>query len=293
VGPVLTDDLCGIVVPLLEGPPSLPGWTERAWRAKLSRPHAAAGLHEALSDKRLQPLLAWVASRTRPSHHLGAAAAALAVLDAAARDHDKGPRRVAREIEVAVQAARPLPARPRSQARTSASPYMERHAAPDGPVASKPESPFLGTAAALLGRTGYDLGADRAFTDRLVAALDVVLSHWIANARPGGGLPEFFPEDRLRSDKRLAVRMGADRDLLYLVYGPQPGRGRPLQEARRRGLAYWVALSWRADRLGEPAPRPPARVLAHWRQELCRVGTSREAACAGALDRSDAPSALG
>ena len=54
-------------------------------------------------------------------------------------------------------------------------------------------------------------------------------------ATASANLPAFFSEDRLRADKRLAVRLGGDRDLLYLVYGPQPGRGRPIQEARRRG----------------------------------------------------------
>jgi hypothetical protein len=175
----------------------------------------------------------------------------------------------------------------------SASPHMDRHAAPTSPLARASESPFLETAVELLDRVGYDLGADRALACRLVVALDVVLGHWMSNARPGEGLPAFFSEDRLRSDKRLAVRLGRDRDLLYLVYGPQPGRGRPLQEARQRGLAYWVALTWRAERLGEAAVPPPGQVLAHWRQELYRLATATEVIPSATTDRSDAPSALG
>jgi hypothetical protein len=29
--------------------------------------------------------------------------------------------------------------------------------------------------------------------------------------------------------------------------------------ARRRGLAYWVAVAWHAERLGEPVPSPRSR----------------------------------
>ena len=284
--------LCAILAPLVSDPPPLPGWTERAWRAAFCRPHGAHGL-SALADRRLQPLLAWVASRTEPSHHLGAAAAALSVLDAAAHRGEKNADTVARELKTAAVAARPLSARPHNQARTSPSPYMERRAAPANAVACRSESPFLETAAELLDLAGYNLSCDRAFAGRLAGALDVVLGHWMTNARPGGGLPAFFSEDRLRADKRLAVRLGGDRDLLYLVYGPQPGRGRPIQEARRRGLAYWVALTWRAERLGEPVTPPPVPVLAHWRQELYRLRGAPEPAPAATADRSDAPTALG
>jgi len=234
-----------------------------------------------------------VASRTPPSRHLGAVAAALAVLDAAVLQGACEPRSVAREMEAAVLAARPLGARPRGQARILASPYMERHPAMPSSASGAAESPFLRTATELLGRAGLDLGAEVGLAGRLVAALDVVLAHWIADAAPGRGLPEFSSEDRLRSDKRLAVRLGSDRDLLYLVYGPQPGRGRPLQEARRRGLAYWVALSWSAERSGRPSSHPPMHVLAHWRRELCRLGPFAGSAFAGAADSPDAPAALG
>ena len=131
---------------------------------------------------------------------------------------------------------------------------MERHAAPPSSTMPVADSPFLPTAAHLLGLAGFDLADDSAFAQRLVVVLDVVLGHWMATARPGAGLPEFAPEDRLRSDKRLAVRLGADRDLLYLVYGPNPGAVAP-SKRRADGAS---PTGWRS--VGAPSawasPRP-------------------------------------
>ena len=285
--------LCGILVPLLGSPPRLPGWDERAWRLALSRLHRRPQLGDALSDQRLGPLLAWVASRTPAARRLGATAAALAALDAAVQRGERDPYRLGAEVEAAVRAARPLPDRAHAQARTSPSAHMDRHAAPDLRATAPTGSPFLPATTALLRRAGHELSRDARFAGRLAAALDVALAHWTTGSRPGGGLPEFAPEDRLRSDKRLGVRLGADRDLLYLVYGPQPGRGRPLQEARRRGLAYWVALTWRAGRLGERPPVPPPRVLAHWHQELCRLSEGPRAGAYRAGDSPDLSRAVG
>jgi hypothetical protein len=285
--------LCGILAPLLEGPPAIPAWDERAWRAAFARPHSAPGLADALADRRLQPLMAWVASQVPPSRHLGAAAVCLAVLGAAVQRGERDPYRLGAEVEAAVRAARPLPDRAHAQARTSPSAHMDRHAAPDLRATAPTGSPFLPAATALLRRAGHELSRDARFAGRLAAALDVALAHWTTGSRPGGGLPDFAPEDRLRSDKRLGVRLGADRDLLYLVYGPQPGRGRPLQEARRRGLAYWVALTWRAGQLGERPPVPPPRVLAHWHQELCRLSEGQGAGAHGAAHSPDVPRAVG
>ena len=217
----------------------------------------------------------------------------MAALDAAVHGGERDPYRLGAEVEAAVRGARPLPGRAHPQARTSPSPHMDRHAAPDLRATAPAASPFLPVAMALLRRAGHELPRDAHFPGRLAAALDVALAHWTTGSRPGGGLPDFAPEDRLRSDKRLGVRLGADRDLLYLVYGPQPGRGRALQEARRRGLAYWVALTWRAGQLGERPPVPPPRVLAHWHQELCRLSEGRAAGAHGTAHSPDLSRAVG
>lgn len=69
----------------------------------------------------------------------------------------------------------------------------------------------------------------------------------------------------------MSCLLGADRDLQRLVEGPAPGRGRPLQVARRRGLAYWVALALLAAADYDPLPAIPLEVTAHWRRELSRL----------------------
>ena len=97
--------LCGVLVPLLVNPPRLPGWDEGAWRRVLSRLHHRPQLGEALSDQRLGPLLAWVASRAPAACQLGAAAAALAALDGAVQRAEHDPYRLGAEVEAAVRGA--------------------------------------------------------------------------------------------------------------------------------------------------------------------------------------------
>jgi hypothetical protein len=104
--------------------------------------------------------------------------------------------------------------------------------------------------------------------ERLAAALDVAVNHWLDGAKRGGGLPVFrFGHTRFYGH-RLIVKLGADRDLLRLVAGPQPGRGRNRQVAWQRGLAYWVARIWSSRMAGEPLPMIPPEVIAHWRKEI-------------------------
>lgn len=287
--------LCAILAPLVAIPLPMPGWTMPAWRKALQRPeNVTTPLQSLLDGGRLGPLLAWVTSRARPSQHLGVAAAALAVLDSAVHAGERDVTVLARELQAAVLAVRPVPTRLRSQARTYPSPFLERQPDPPGRTsasADHADSPFLSPASLLLRQSGYELGADGALADRLAAALDVVLAHWASAAQPGDGLPAFFAENPLRSTRRLAVRLGRDRDLMYLLYGPQPGRGRPLQVARRRGLAYWAALVWLTERAGQPPPRVPRDVVAHWRHELSRLRPKATPVLWEGPDSSDTQSA--
>jgi hypothetical protein len=152
-------------------------------------------------------------------------------------------------------------------------------------------SPLVEIAAGLLRQAGLDLHAAPALAGRLSAALDLTISHWLGKAQCSGGLPEFSPEHRWFYTNRLFVQLGADRDLLRLLYGPHPGRGRPLQVARQRGLAYWVGTAWVADQLGQPPAQLPPKVVAHWRRELQRLNPPPTPAIKQEANSRYAPSA--
>ncbi len=227
--------LCVIVAPRVADPLPMPGWTVPAWRKAMQRPESAAVSLLSFNDARLGPLLAWVTSKTRPSQHLGAAAAALAVLDTAVSSGDRDVTAVARELQTAVLAVRPEVTRLQSQARTFPSPHLERQPDPASrtdPSAGRADSPFLSPAALLLRQSGYELRADAALADRMAAALDVVLAHWANTAQPGGGLPAFFAEGPLRSTKRLAV--GSDETATSCTCSTGPSRA-------AAGLCRWRA----------------------------------------------------
>ena len=167
--------LYAILAPLVMDPPPMPGWTLPAWRKAMQRPESAPVLlQSSLAGGRLQPLLAWVSSKTRPSLHLGAAAAALAVLDTAVHRGQPDVTALARELHSAVLAVRPLATRLHSQARTLPSPYLDRRPDPAGRTdqsAQRADSPFLSPASLLLRQAGYELRADAALADRLAASL--------------------------------------------------------------------------------------------------------------------------
>jgi hypothetical protein len=277
----------------LEAPPALPAWPEWRWRRVLCSGPIEASLRPAFADERLAVLLRWTASLVSDQRVLGALATTLRVLDGAVARGERDASAVAAELEAAVRRCRPLGGAYRPQARTSPSPYLERLPAAPGSAHSAVESPLGQAAVRLLRLGGVDLRRDARLVGRLTVALDVAVAHWLEGASPGTGLPAFRAETTLRSDKRLAVLLGADRDLLHLVYGPQPGRGRPIEVARRRGLAYWVALAVRADHEGRPVPVPPPPVVAHWRSELARLDVRAADLEADLADRSDRPSLSG
>jgi hypothetical protein len=258
-----------LVAPILEDPPSLPGWPLSRWRRLLGRGRLPHSLPLVLTDPRLRPLLDWVARNTDPTRRLGAIAAALAALDLAVRDGAINPSEVAESIGLAARTARPLNSRRPGQARVSPSPPAEpewdRRTAPTDFSADQPLSEI---SIGLLRHAGLDPRHNPVFVSRLTACLDVAVSHWLKGAEPGGGLPEFRSEHGRFYGDRLIVKLGADRNLLRLLTGPQPGRGRGRQAAWQRGLTYWTASVWVAGVRGEPVPVVPPEVIAHWRKEI-------------------------
>lgn len=271
-----------------------PTWSAGEWSAHLRRPATLAHLAPLLDDPEIRDLAGWVASRAAPGRELRALAGALAVVGDALH-HLEVPasvwvERTAGRVDEVVRTARPERRRSPRRTRVAPSGHLEWETDTAGHPPAAPSRLSL-LAAQLLRQAGFDLRADPVLARRLPAALDVAVAHWTAGTEAGQGLPAFPAEAALHSRKRLTALLGADRDLLYLVYGPQPGRGRPIEVARRRGLAYWTALALRAAYLGEPLPRVPPVVIAHWRLELSRLGGPGEAESAEAEDRSDAPSA--
>lgn len=289
------EDLVSILEVFLSDPVEMPGWSLRRWRLVVARPRRAGEFQRVVCDARMQPLLGWVGANSGHLRRLGAVAAAMAALDGAAVAEVPRPGVGAEELAAAlagaVSDARPLGIRPQPQSRVTLSANMDLRPSPSLPVEAGEVSPFVDLAADLLRRAGCDLALDERLALRLGAALDVAVDHWLGKAVPGEGLPAFPSEGALRSDRRLTVLLGRDRDLRYLVYGPQPGRGRPLQAACRRGLAYWVAMALVAAHTGQEAPTVPKDVLAHWRLQLARIGSSSGGVDPARVNSLDVPSA--
>jgi hypothetical protein len=262
-----------LVAPLLEDPPDFPGWPLRRWRQLLGSARIAGPAPAALGDPRVRPLLAWAWWRSDPRCRQGAVAAVLVAIDSSLRDGERDPARLAKRIGVAVATARPLASRPLGQVRVTPSDGLERGAAEATPRRARGDSPLLAVAAALLRQAGTDLRANPSLADRLAAALDMAVDHWLAGAEAGGGLPEYRREHQRFYEHRLFTKLGSDRDLHRLLAGPQPGRGRDRQAAWQRGLTYWVASAMAARHSGQPMPVVPPKVIAHWRKELESLST--------------------
>lgn len=285
--------LAAILVPILVDPPEMPDWPHGRWRAAMAQVRGAPAPPEVLGDPRLRPLLAWASTQAAPPRRLGAAAAALAILDAAVANGTADPEGLAEVMAGAVRTAPPVGVRPRGQRDISPTGTMDRHPDPSGPAADAADRDQLSiadVAANLLDTVGCDLRAHPALRRRLVAAVDVVAAHWLSDAAPGGGLPAFRSEHGRRYESRLYTRLGNDRDLLRLLWGPNPSRGHTLQECRRRGLVYWAARWWTATD-GMPPPPVPTEVVAHWRREMARLGIPAAAAQPATPESRYAPSA--
>jgi hypothetical protein len=257
-----------LIVPILEDPPSLPGWSVGRWRRLLGQGRLPKSLPVGLKDPRLRPLLDWVAHNTDPAVKLAAIAATLAAVDLAVHAGATDPGDVAERIFVAARIARPLNSRRRSQARTSPSPAEPEPYSPVAPTEISADQSLSEMAIGLLCQAGLDPRRNPAFVSRLSACLDVALSHWLKGGEPGEGLPEFRSEHDRYYGNRLIVKLGADRDLNRLLAGPQPGRGRRRQAAWERGLTYWTARAWVARARREPVPAVPPEVIVHWRKEI-------------------------
>lgn len=276
--------LSNIVSSILATPTPLPPWCERDWRAALRyrdtgpRPSCAtlarAEVRDAvLRDPAVGDLVRWAANRRPLSYQLGAIAASLAALGEGVAAGESNSELLAGRVVAAVDRARALQYCPVSDRAMLADCDAIADATP--PASAGDRSSLVSAALGdLLAQAGCCVSVQSLLAQRIEAAVDVCLGAWLRDAEAGEGLPEFRRAEAANHRRRLSFLLGADRDLQRLVEGPVPGRGRPLHAARRRGLAYWVALTLRSAADGSPPLPVPAEVVGHWRDELRRAGAT-------------------
>lgn len=291
-----TQRITAIVSAILAAyPASLPVWREQDWRAALRfrdigpRPSRAtltrAEVRDAvLREPVLTDLLRWAANRRPLSYQLGAIAAALTIIGQGLPASETAVEVVARRLTSAVDQARMLAYCPVADRAMLSDCDAIAEAAPPG-AGDRPSLVSL-VVPHLLGRAGCHLSTEPVLARRIEAAVDVCLEAWLHRAQAGGGLPEFRRAEERNHKHRVSCLLGTDRDLQRLVEGPAPGRGRPLQTARCRGLAYWVALALRSAVDGSPLPTIPAEVTGHWRRELSRLDAGPILAASDVPDRA-------
>ena len=277
------------------GGPDLPDWSYRRWCYALHYPDLAERAHRTtrelgsqrdavLCDPAVRVVVEW-AGRRRPTHPVAGAAAALVVLSDM-RAHLMGdvrsrigPNDLARRLVTAVDRAQPLPM---TQARRDAvlfDPERLADVLPEPAVAEHPRLP--GAVERLLGLAGAD--GDRSLQRRVEGAVVQAGDWWARHARTvpaditGPDLPGITPAQELRATERLAAAV-TDAELLGLVAGPRPGRGRPCQVAWRRGLTYWVAVDLAS---GGSGPSPTSSTLRWWRSALSDLPTPRSVVAVG------------
>lgn len=275
--------------------PVLPPWSYRTWWHVLHYPDLSERAHRATQDlgrqrdtvlahPAVRGLVEWAGHRRRNDPVTGAAAALAAVNAAHEIARSKtgtspGMAELAQWLIAAVDTARPL--RPPPVRRDASLVDPERVAAAELEPTVR-EHPRLPIAVDRLLRLA---GApeDRRLHRRVEGAVVQAGDWWARHARevPAGvdglDLPGIVPAQELRAPERLAAAI-SDTELLALVAGPHPGRGRPCQVAWRRGLTYWVAVDLATGGTGHP---PGATTLRWWRSALADVATTEHALALG------------
>lgn len=295
---LLLSDMVGPLVDQ-ETVPALPDWSYRRWWQVLQYPdlgdRAQAATRElgrqrdhVLAHPDVRAVVEWAGRRRRLDPAAGAAGALVAL-----RAVQVGPPGLRSDPQAAAQVVvdavdRAVSLRVSVRRRDAALLSPERVAA--GAVDDVPvEHPRLGTVVrALLRLAGADPsgGLPERVTGAVVQAADWWAAHAVSvpAAVDGPGLPGIVAALELRPSERLVHAVG-DVQLVGLVAGPHPGRGRPCQVAWRRGLTYWTAVRL-AGASGEP---PPAATVRWWRTQLAALGTQRMQPATAALLRTQLP----
>ena len=272
-----------LVAELLDptGGPNLPDWPYSTWWHVLHYPDLAERAHGAtkelgrqrdavLGNPTVRVLVEWAGRRRRTHPVAGAAAALLALHTARVQGHDEpssvDPAEVARWLVAVVDRARPL--RP-ERIRRDATLFDPERLADLAPEPAAPEHPRLpGAVEHLLRLAGVE--RDHHLQRRVEGAVVQAGDWWARHAcavpadTVGPDLPGITPAQELRTTERLAAAV-TETELLGLVAGPRPGRGRPCQVAWRRGLTYWVAVDLAT---GGTGPQPGVATVCWWRSAL-------------------------
>lgn len=276
--------------------PVLPPWSYRTWWHVLHYPDLSDRAHRATKDLGCQRdavlahpavrrLVEWAGHRRHNDPVTGVAAAMVALHAARELARSKassspGVAELVQWLATAVDTAQPL--RPQPVRRDAFLVDPERLAAAELEPTVR-EHPRLVIA---VGRLLRLAGApeDRRLHRRVEGAVVQAGDWWARHAREvpadvaGLDLPGIIPAQELRAPERLAAAV-SETELLALVAGPHPGRGRPGQVAWRRGLTYWVAVDLATGGIGHA---PGATTLRWWRSALADVSTSEEALSPGA-----------
>lgn len=274
--------------------PDLPHWSYRTWWHALHYPDLADRSHRAtkelgrqrdtvLDDAAVRMLVEWAGRRRRTHPVAGAAAALVTLHDARMRQRVGHPpadsAEVTRSLVIAVDHAQPLHARHTRRDATLLDPERLADRAPEPTVAEHPRLPDAVSRLLRLAGAERDHRLQRRVEGAVVQAGDWWARH--ARAVPadaaGPDLPGIVPAQELRASERLAAAVSAT-ELLALVAGPRPGRGRPCQVAWRRGLTYWVAVDLATDGTG---PVPGVGTLRWWHSALSEISTPDRAVAVG------------
>lgn len=258
--------------------PVLPGWSYQQWWRALQYPDMGDRAHTVtreqgrqrdvvLGHPKVAAMVEWAGQRRHRDPQAGMAAALVALrLAQADPERRTDPVTATRWMVEVVDQARPL----RVPVRHREAPLFDPERIAAGPIDDTPrEDPRVGTVVGALLRLAGTERAD-SLAEQVTGAVIQAADWWIAHAVAvptsvdGPGLPGIVPAQELPAAERLPRALGHP-ELLGLVAGPNPGRGRPCQVAWRRGLTYWVAVAL-ADETA--TSRPPGATVRWWRTRL-------------------------
>jgi hypothetical protein len=222
---------------------------------------------EALSHPVVRDVVEWAGLRRRDDPAAGAAAALVAIGELAGiTDLGEAATAIVRAIDSAPSVRLTWQHRRRGEFLADPDRLVDEEAEPQDT-----ENPLLSVVVRELLRLARPEPAE-AIVVRIEGAVVQAGDWWARHSVPvptsldGPRLPGVMPAQSLRDSERISAHV-SDMQLLQLVAGPHPGRGRPSQVAWRRGLTFWTA----ALLLEPKVLRPPCEAIRWWRSQLLSI----------------------